>query len=513
MNTFILHILSFLCFVHVLPHQAFAQNFWSQTASYPFDAGAVVPSFIITVTTAGHYLAGTGDGAGIYRSTNQGQTWVQSIGTSWYSHCLSYAISEQGTIFAAMNRLVDAKDSSWILASTNGGANFTKRIFPNVRIVRLHAGKEGRLFAATDKGIYRSTDDGMSWTKTSNGLPTTVVNDITEHSSGIYAAMEGEGLFISKDGGINWKDADAGVYMQFTRDLAILPDGSIACATQYGAFRSKDGKEWTLYFGNGSDQLPMQTVFGTGNSLYVGLNGSAGYVSNDDGRTWAQLLTGFKSTVVNAFALDSSGKVLTATNTGIFKQAPDQFGLLSLSTSLIEFSETNQGERSIQTVIVSNAGNAPLTIKSIATSGYEASEFRVSTPIMNKTLLPNDTMLLHVIFEPKGSGKRQTDLQFSLENNFSSSDHIVLEGMGIATSSLHDQSEYKPHVYAQGRSIIADMQVGTLIGGYSILGEALEQQSQRIDATMYQWNNLIPGMYVIFIQSNGNITPYPIIIH
>ncbi|MEY3312768.1 MAG: hypothetical protein RLZZ578_288, partial [Bacteroidota bacterium] len=247
--------------------------------------------------------------------------------------------------------------------------------------------------------------------------------------------------------------------------------------------------------------------------LYVGLNGSAGYVSNDDGRTWAQLLTGFKSTVVNAFALDSSGKVLTATNTGIFKQAPDQFGLLSLSTSLIEFSETNQGERSIQTVIVSNAGNAPLTIKSIATSGYEASEFRVSTPIMNKTLLPNDTMLLHVIFEPKGSGKRQTDLQFSLENNFSSSDHIVLEGMGIATSSLHDQSEYKPHVYAQGRSIIADMQVGTLIGGYSILGEALEQQSQRIDATMYQWNNLIPGMYVILIQSNGNITPYPIIIH
>ncbi|MGA1250239.1 MAG: hypothetical protein ACO3YM_07150 [Candidatus Kapaibacteriota bacterium] len=512
MNKTIFYFLCIVCLVNALPGTVFSQNYWTQTAPYPFDAGAVVPSFIITVTKSGHYLAGTGDGAGIYRSTNQGQTWVQSNGTSWYSHCVSYAISEQGTIFAGMNRLVDAKDSSWILASTNGGVSFTKRSFPNIRIVRLYAGKQGRLFATTDKGIYRSTDDGMSWTKTSNGIPNAVVNDIVDHSSGIYAAVEGEGIFISADGGLNWKDADAGVYMQFTRDLAILPDESIACATQYGAFRTKDGKEWSIYFGNGTDQLPMQTVFGTGTSLYVGLNGSAGYVSNDDGRTWAQLLSGFKSTVVNAFAIDSTGKILAATNTGIFKQTPDQYGLLAMSTSLIEFPETNQGSTVKETVIVSNAGNAALTIKSIQTSGYESSEFRVATPIANKILQPNDTMHLHVIFEPKGSGKRQTDLQFTMENNFSSSDHIILEGLGNAASSVNDDSNEFTHVYAQGNTIIAELNGGKIVGAYSLMGESIEQY-KRIQTHSFQWNNLIPGLYFILMENAGNITPYPIIIH
>jgi len=490
----------------------FTQQFWTQTASYPFDAGAVVPSFVITVTKAGHYLSGTGDGAGIYRSTNQGETWVQSAGTSWYSHCVSYAISEPGTIFAGMNRLVDAKDSSWILASTNGGANFTKRSFPNIRIVRLHAGKEGRLFAATDKGIYRSTDDGMTWNKSSNGLPNTVVNDITEHATGIYAAMEGEGIFVSNDGGVNWKDADAGIYLQFSRDLCILADGSIACATQYGAFRSKDGKEWTIYFGDGSTQLPMQTVFGTKDALYVGLNGSAGYVSKDDGKTWAQLLTGFKSTVVNSFAIDSAGKVLTATNTGIFKQAQDQFGLLAMSRLRIEFTETNQGSQSMETVIVSNAGNAPLTIKSVATSGYESSEFNVSMPLINRTLQPNDTVHVHIAFQPKGTGKRQTDLQFTLENNFSSSDHIVLEGLGAGTSSV-GENDKQQRVRMNAHSIIADVHGAKLMGAYSLLGESIEKNQQLIEPNVYQWNELIPGLYVIMIQSNGNITPYPIIVY
>ena len=105
MNKSILYFLCFVCFVPALPQHVYSQNFWTQTAPYPFDAGAVVPSFIITVTKEGHYLAGTGDGAGIYRSTNQGQSWVQSAGTSWYSHCVSYAISEKGTIFAGMSDL------------------------------------------------------------------------------------------------------------------------------------------------------------------------------------------------------------------------------------------------------------------------------------------------------------------------------------------------------------------------------------------------------------------------
>jgi hypothetical protein len=215
---------------------------------------------------------------------------------------------------------------------------------------------------------------------------------------------------------------------------------------------------------------------------------------------------------VNSFAIDSAGKVLTATNTGIFKQAQDQFGLLAMSRLRIEFTETNQGSQSMETVIVSNAGNAPLTIKSVATSGYESSEFNVSMPLINRTLQPNDTVHVHIAFQPKGTGKRQTDLQFTLENNFSSSDHIVLEGLGAGTSSV-GENDKQQRVRMNAQSIIADVHGAKLMGAYSLLGESIEKNQQLIEPNVYQWNELIPGLYVIMIQSNGNITPYPIIVY
>ena len=38
-----------------------------------------------------------------------------------------------------------------------------------------------RLFAATDHGVYRTTNSGTKWTDYSNGLPNVVVGDLILH--------------------------------------------------------------------------------------------------------------------------------------------------------------------------------------------------------------------------------------------------------------------------------------------------------------------------------------------
>ena len=65
-------VYSFFCFTLLfgfgLSDSIHAQEiYWSQTSKFPFDAGAVVPTNCILVAKDGAYLAGTSDGAGIYR--------------------------------------------------------------------------------------------------------------------------------------------------------------------------------------------------------------------------------------------------------------------------------------------------------------------------------------------------------------------------------------------------------------------------------------------------------------
>lgn len=73
----------------------------------------------IAVNSSGYLYAGTG-GAGIFRSTDQGVSWqdVDPFG-SGNADVYSIAVNSKGDIFAAMNLM------SWVLRSTNGGANWT----------------------------------------------------------------------------------------------------------------------------------------------------------------------------------------------------------------------------------------------------------------------------------------------------------------------------------------------------------------------------------------------------
>ncbi|WP_202702317.1 Ig-like domain-containing protein [Flavobacterium sp. UGB4466] len=111
---------------------------------------------------------GTGDanysynGLGVYKTINGGATWAVSntgMGNRLVIHML-FLPTDNNTIIAATN--------NGIYKSTDAGANWTLKSVPNIEVedICFKPGTNGQIIYATDpKHLYRSLDAGDSWTE------------------------------------------------------------------------------------------------------------------------------------------------------------------------------------------------------------------------------------------------------------------------------------------------------------------------------------------------------------
>jgi len=163
-------------------------------------------------------------------------------------------------------------------------------------IQALAASPSGALFAGTASGLYRSVDEGASWSEVKQGLFSQDIRALAVDRTNprmVYAGTP-RGLFRSDDGGetfADWFDQASGLAGGAVNAIALHPnDGdNIYVATEGGLFTSDDaGESWTRAFKPESGEAARDVVLSAsepGKTLYLLLE-SGTLRSEDGGRSW-----------------------------------------------------------------------------------------------------------------------------------------------------------------------------------------------------------------------------------
>ena len=145
------------------------------------------------------------------------------------------------------------------------------------------------LYAATDRGLFKTIDSGASWNPIGSGFPANPASTLVvdpSHPDIVYAAFgvspvtgQGAGVFASLDGGATWNPRNAGLTDFTVNALAIDrndPQSLYAGTATQGVFRTIDGgMHWVpfsngLPSGRGTDILSLEVDPVDGRNIFVG---------------------------------------------------------------------------------------------------------------------------------------------------------------------------------------------------------------------------------------------------
>lgn len=237
-----------------------------------------------------------GDGGGIWKSDDEGNTWKQIGRVDGDNQLLKRA-------------------NVWVLR--NDPAN------PDV----LYAGMYVYRVSDTPGGIFKSTDGGLTWRDITHDIPVPYISDIAISPDGdtlyaatntFYASERGAGIFKSTDGGNTWTPVNRGLErtsLKFEVLLMDQDDPDVLYAGPFkspakGIFKTVDGGEhwyrtdydhtgwWKAALGNS-----WAIAEGADAKLYLA-TWSGIYRSDDHGESWLIRSRGLGNIQVFDIALD-----------------------------------------------------------------------------------------------------------------------------------------------------------------------------------------------------------------
>jgi hypothetical protein len=254
-------------------------------------------------------------GLGLLRSTDGGSTWEQRNGTG-------AATLENLATFASVD--VDPRDSNKLVTggrirgcgsggvngalftSDDAGATWTKRL-DNLQIHEIQRDPTipDTLWAATQQGVYKSLDNGLTWSLQDRGQFPSSNTGRTElaiapgDGNTVYVLFESQGLWVTTNGGQKWAQKSIGGQAcdgqcSYNMVLRVDPtDPDIVVRGTVHVFRSTDGGQFWADLSNnwGSAQKVHQDthvlLFDPGHpgTFYVGSDGGL-WKTSDNGATF-----------------------------------------------------------------------------------------------------------------------------------------------------------------------------------------------------------------------------------
>lgn len=272
---------------------ASAQGQWVQTASIPQGSG--VTDMIITDN--GSILVATGSvtggqQGGIRRSSNGGTSWEN---VAYYYVGRSLCKGSNGHIYASYWEYPAFTES--LYRSTNDGVTWTvvHRLGASDNIFAIaEKDNNNNLFIGTRYGVKVSTNGGANWSLVSSG-PTTWVKDILVKDNDVYAATV-SGVFKSANNGSNWIQMSGVQAGDTVVKLSLFAPGTdagnrqVVAGTQNGKMYEEGAELFLIAFTTG--QAHETSGFGSLGTLILLSQFSRGndpglvYTVGKNGPTW-----------------------------------------------------------------------------------------------------------------------------------------------------------------------------------------------------------------------------------
>ncbi|MFH0989406.1 MAG: LamG-like jellyroll fold domain-containing protein [bacterium] len=203
---------------------------------------------------------------------------------------------------------------------TQGMWQQTNGPYGSCGILSLAVNSSNHLFAATEEGIYRSINNGQTWTPINNGMtsfgeagPRCVALAMTPKGD-LFAAWYS--VYRSTDNGDSWSQHSSGLDGPVACFLTTV-DGTVFAGRDKGAFRLVQGSNTWSAVNAGITNLNIRSmVQSTDGTLFAGAMNGEIFRSTNNGDNWNQLSTGIPSLEIRSLAVDSSGSVYAGTLRG-----------------------------------------------------------------------------------------------------------------------------------------------------------------------------------------------------
>jgi ligand-binding sensor domain-containing protein len=259
------------------------------------------------MNTAGDVFAGTH--MGVYRTKDEGETWENVLGEG-ANDVTAVAINSSGHVFAGTY-------GSYVWRSTSNGDASTwtqKSAGLSKWIWCLAVDKGDTLFAATYDGMYRSSDNGESWSLINNGISGGQVVALTIDGNGNLFCGTSAGIFRSVNNGNSWQPSLLNVCTIHALDAA--PNNFVLAGFENCGIRmTKDQSywDWTGSTGEYVRALAVNSKM----KVFGGLDIAGVMMSTDTCRTFTDTQLLFTS--VWCLGVASDGRLWAGTNAGVYK--------------------------------------------------------------------------------------------------------------------------------------------------------------------------------------------------
>jgi photosystem II stability/assembly factor-like uncharacterized protein len=285
----------------------------------PVNTGMRFTDVTVLSTHAGELFAGT-YASGLFRTSNSGTKWVP-VNSNAMDKIITSIAENESYVFSGTTSIFGGDG---IFRYATGDTNWSAIIsdLPDRSIDCLVANGVGNILVSTARnGVFRSINNGTTWTPADNGLPTPAFCLAISAIGTVFAGTD-YGVFSTTDMGASWFYSLLN-YMSGI-DIAINGSEIFASTDTSGVFRSPDaGNTWLKANSGSPGKYRVEALAHCGNWVFAGTAGGGVHVFNPSNATWTAINAGLAtgdSIFVRSLAADNQYLFAGTNGNGVWRR-------------------------------------------------------------------------------------------------------------------------------------------------------------------------------------------------